>query len=62
MHLDHTTTILARLGTGRLVADQVRNLLCLTLKQQVHSSQMVVGILGLSSRTLQRKLDEEGTY
>jgi hypothetical protein len=61
MPLDHAT-ILAGLDTGRLVADQVKNLLRLTLKQQVRSSQMVVGILGLSSRTLQRKLDDEGTY
>ncbi len=44
-----------------LVADQVKNLLRLVLKQQTPSSEMIAEMLGMSSRTLQRKLDEEGT-
>lgn len=61
MLLDHATTILAGLDKKQLVADQVKDLLRLVLKQQAPPSQMIADMLGMSSRTLQRKLDEEGT-
>ena len=61
MLLDHATIILGGLDKKQLVADQVKNLLRLVLKQQTPSSQMIAEMLGMSSRTLQRKLDEEGT-
>ena len=61
MLLDHATTILGGLDKKQLVADQVKNLLRLVLKQQTPSSEMIAEMLGMSSRTLQRKLDEEGT-
>ena len=61
MLLDHATTILGGLDKKQLVADQVKTLLRLVLKQQTPSSEMIAEMLGMSSRTLQRKLDEEGT-
>ena len=61
MLLDHATPILGGLDKKQLAADQVKNLLRLVLKQQPPSSQMIAEMLGMSSRTLQRKLDEEGT-
>jgi AraC-like DNA-binding protein len=44
------------------MTDQVKNLLRLMLKQQPPSSEVIAEKLGISSRTLQRKLGEEGTH
>ena len=61
MLLEHATSILASLDKNQSVTDQVKNLLRLVLKQQTPSSQIIAEMLDMSSRTLQRKLDEEGT-
>ena len=61
MLLDHATEILAGLDKTQLMSQQVKNLLRLVLKQQTPSSEIIAEMLGMSSRTLQRKLDEEGT-
>ena len=44
------------------VTDQVKNLLRLMLGTQTPSSAMIAEKLGISSRTLQRKLGDEGTH
>jgi AraC-like DNA-binding protein len=61
MLLDHATTILANLDQSQVVAQKVKNLLRLVLKQRTPSSGIIAEMLGMSSRTLQRKLGEEGT-
>jgi AraC-like DNA-binding protein len=61
MLLAHATKLLAELDKGQRTTDQVKNILRLMLKQQPPSSEMIAEKLGISSRTLQRKLSEEGT-
>lgn len=60
--LEHATELLAGLDKHQTVSNQVKNILRLMLKQQAPSSQMIAEQLGMSSRTLQRKLSEEGTH
>ena len=60
--LEHATALLADLDKNQTVANQVKNILRLMLKQQAPSSQIIAEKLGMSSRTLQRKLGEEGTH
>lgn len=60
--LEHATQLLAGLDKNQTVSNQVKNRLRLMLKQQAPSSQMIAEKLGMSSRTLQRKLGEEGTH
>jgi len=60
--LEHATQLLAGLDKNQTVSNQVKNILRLMLKQQAPSSQMIAEKLGMSSRTLQRKLGEEGTH
>ena len=60
--LEHATELLAGLDKNQTVSNQVKNILRLMLKQQAPSSQMIAEKLGMSSRTLQRKLGEEGTH
>lgn len=59
--LDHATTLLSGLDNHKSTADQTKNLLRLVLKNQTPSSQIVADMLGISSRTLHRRLDDEGT-
>ena len=59
--LAHATKLLAELDHSQTMSDQVKNLLRLVINQRSPSSQMVAEKLGISSRTLQRKLGEEGT-
>ena len=61
MLLGHATRLLAEITPNQRVTDQVKNLLRLMLKQQTPSSAVIAEKLGISSRTLQRKLAEEGT-
>lgn len=61
MLLEHATRLLAEITQNQRVTDQVKNLLRLLLKQQTPSSEVIAEKLGISSRTLQRKLGEEGT-
>ncbi|MBT6106354.1 AraC family transcriptional regulator [SAR92 clade bacterium H231] len=62
MLLEHATVLLAEITQHQLVSDQVKSLLRLMLKQQTPSSAVIAEKLGISSRTLQRKLGEEGTH
>ena len=57
----HATQLLAEITPNQRVTDQVKNLLRLMLGTQTPSSAMIAEKLGISSRTLQRKLGEEGT-
>ncbi len=59
--LEHATIQLRELDKYHSVSAKVKNLLRLLLKQQSPSSETIAQELGMSSRTLQRKLDEEGT-
>ena len=61
MLLKHATQLLAEITHNQRVTDQVKNLLRLMLGTQTPSSAMIAEKLGISSRTLQRKLGEEGT-
>lgn len=62
MLLDHATRLLAELNHSQLVTDQVKNLLRLMIRQQAPSSAVIAEKLGMSSRTLQRRLGEEGSH
>ncbi|MDG1165809.1 MAG: AraC family transcriptional regulator [Porticoccaceae bacterium] len=62
MLLEHATQLMAEMTQNHRVSDQVKNLLRLMLKQQAPSSAVIAEKLGMSSRTLQRKLGEEGTH
>jgi AraC-like DNA-binding protein len=61
MLLAHATKLLAELDQSQRTTDQVKNILRLMLNQQPPSSEMIAERLGISSRTLQRKLSKEGT-
>ena len=58
----HAVEILAEIDRHQPMAERVKNLLAMTLKEQPPSSVLIAEKLGVSSRTLQRKLDEEGTH
>ena len=58
--LDHATEIVVELDSNKTVTDQVKDLLRLLLKDSPPSCAAIAGELGMSSRTLQRKLQEEG--
>jgi AraC-like DNA-binding protein len=62
MLLAHATKLLAGLDQSQRTTDQVKNILRLMINQQPPSSEMIAEKLGISSRTLQRKLSEEGTH
>lgn len=62
MLLDHATKLMSEMTQNQRMTDQVKNLLRLMLKQQPPSSEVIAEKLGVSSRTLQRKLAEEGTH
>lgn len=59
--LDHATQILAEIDHEQPITIQVKNLLRLTIKEQVPSSTQIAEILYMSGRTLQRKLNAENT-
>ena len=58
--LDHATQALASLDKHQPVSVQVKNILRLILKQRTPSSETIARQIGMSNRTLQRKLKEEG--
>jgi AraC-like DNA-binding protein len=62
MLLEHATMLMSEMTQHQRMTDQVKNLLRLMLKQQPPSSEVIAEKLGISSRTLQRKLGEEGTH
>lgn len=58
--LEHATRILKEVDTGQRVSVKVRNLLRLTLREGVTSREEIAARLGMSGRTLQRHLLNEG--
>jgi len=60
--LDHASQQLAEMDRNQSITDQVKNLLRLLLKEQVPTSTVIAEKLGMSSRTLQRKLSDENTH
>jgi len=60
--LDHASQLVAEMDHDQSMTDQVKNLLRLLLKEQVPSSTLIAEKLGMSSRTLQRKLSDENTH
>ncbi|MFT5484606.1 MAG: AraC-like DNA-binding protein [Halieaceae bacterium] len=58
--LDHATQMLANIDRNQPLATQVKNLLRLMLVEHSPSSTLIAEKLGMSGRTLQRKLQEEG--
>jgi len=58
--LDHATQILADIDRNQSVATQVKNLLRLMMVEHSPSSTLIAEKLGMSGRTLQRKLHDEG--
>jgi AraC-like DNA-binding protein len=59
--LEHASAILASLATRSSVAERVRNLLRLLMRQSLPRKETIAAQVGLNPRTLQRRLDEEGT-
>jgi AraC-like DNA-binding protein len=60
--LEHATQILKESDTGQHVSTRVRNLLRFTLREGIASREEVAAKLGVSGRTLQRQLINEGTH
>lgn len=58
--LNHATQILADIDHNQSLAIQVKNLLRLMMAEHSPSSSLIAEKLGMSGRTLQRKLHEEG--
>lgn len=57
---DHADDVLAEVDAAQAVTDKVKNLLRPLLREQVPSGERIAQALGMSSRTLQRKLSDEG--
>lgn len=60
--LEHATQILAEIDRDQSMTAQVKNLLRLMLTESTPSSALIAEKLGVSARTLQRRLLDEGTY
>jgi AraC-like DNA-binding protein len=58
---DHASQLLSEIDKGSSLAEQIKSMLRLTLNNQIPSSELIADKLGISVRTLQRKLGEEGT-
>ncbi len=58
---DHASQLLSEIDQGRSLAEQIKSMLRLTLNRQIPSSELIADQLGISVRTLQRKLGDEGT-
>jgi AraC-like DNA-binding protein len=59
--LDHATQQLNELEKGLTLSEQIKSMLRLMLNQQIPSSELIADKLGISVRTLQRKLNDENT-
>ncbi|OUS29375.1 AraC family transcriptional regulator [Gammaproteobacteria bacterium 45_16_T64] len=57
---DHATLILQEIDKDQALSYQVKNLLRLMMRQELPRKEVIAEQLGLTSRTLQRKLNEEG--
>lgn len=58
---DHAMQILQEIDRGQSIAHKVRNLLRLMLRDELPRKELVAEKLGMNSRTLQRRLKEEGS-
>lgn len=59
--LDHATQLLAEIDQHETWSFRVKNLLRLMIRQDLPRKEFIAEKLGMTSRTLQRKLAEEGT-
>lgn len=59
--LDHATQLLAEIDQNENWSYRVKNLLRLMIRQDLPRKEFIAEKLGMTSRTLQRKLAEEGT-
>lgn len=59
--LDHATQVMFGLSQYQTITAKVQNLLRLTISERTPSSSAIAEQLGISGRTLQRRLDEEQT-
>lgn len=59
--LDHASKVLHEIDKDQPLVEQVKNLLRLMIKDTLPRKERVAERLGMNSRTLQRKLNEEGT-
>ncbi|MAZ89123.1 MAG: AraC family transcriptional regulator [Cellvibrionaceae bacterium] len=59
--LEHATQQLNEIEKGLTLSEQIKGMLRLMLNQQIPSSELIADKLGISVRTLQRKLNDEGT-
>jgi AraC-like DNA-binding protein len=59
--LDHATQVMSGLSQHQTIMAKVQNLLRLTISERTPSSSAIAEQLGISGRTLQRRLDEEET-
>ena len=59
--LDHAKQVMSNLSQHQTITAKVQNLLRLTISERTPASSLIAEQLGMSSRTLQRRLDEEKT-
>ena len=59
--LDHAKQVMSHLSQHHTITAKVQNLLRLTISERAPSSPVIAEQLGISSRTLQRRLDDENT-
>lgn len=59
--LNHATQQLNELEKGLTLSEQIKSMLRLMLNQKIPSSELIADKLGISVRTLQRKLNDEDT-
>lgn len=59
--LDHATHLIAEIDQHESWTHRVKNLLRLMIRQDLPRKEVIAEKLGLNSRTLQRKLSDEGT-
>ena len=60
--LDYATQIIVELDSNKTVTEQVKDMLRLMLKDSPPSSTLIAEKLGMSGRSLQRKLQKEGSH
>ncbi|MEH6569613.1 MAG: AraC family transcriptional regulator [Halioglobus sp.] len=60
--LEHASEELRQLDEGRSLGEKVKNMLRLMISEKLPSKERLAEELGMSSRTLQRKLNEEGAH
>lgn len=58
---DHATSLLHELEKSLTMSDQIKGMLRLMINSRIPSSELIADKLGISVRTMQRKLGEENT-